>query len=151
MNNVVIKSILYSDASEAIHKIRDQVFVAEQGIDPRLEFDGMDDRAKHFLAYSQAQPIGTVRVRNWSENTAKIERLAVLPAFRGQGIGTQIMEAALSDLSNAGVEQVIVYAQIHARPFYRKLNFVAQGEPFSEAGILHYKMAKCLTLRDPNI
>ncbi|MFM7573051.1 MAG: GNAT family N-acetyltransferase, partial [Snowella sp.] len=44
----------------------------------------------------EKEPIGTLRIREVDQKTVKIERLAVLSPFRNQGIGRQLMEYAIT-------------------------------------------------------
>ncbi|MBD2481680.1 GNAT family N-acetyltransferase [Planktothrix sp. FACHB-1365] len=145
-----IKTVNYSDSFTEIRSIRYQVFELEQGVDPKLEFDGQDEFAQHLLAYLDDQPIGTLRIRYLDENNAKIERLAVLASARGMGIAQQLMECALEAIAQTSIKTIIVNAQIYIQNLYLKLGFEPIGEPFEEAGILHIKMIKTLNSYIPS-
>ncbi|MBE9010865.1 GNAT family N-acetyltransferase [Pseudanabaenaceae cyanobacterium LEGE 13415] len=121
--------------------IRTSVFQDEQGVDSALEFDGLDESATHFLAYEGDRAIGTARVRFLDVHTAKLERVAVLADRRKYGIGRKIVETALEFLANKNISDLRIHAQISVVAFYQKLGFVAEGEPFDEAGIPHIKMS----------
>ncbi|MGG6264760.1 GNAT family N-acetyltransferase [Leptolyngbya sp. AN03gr2] len=120
--------------------IRTNVFQDEQGVDSALEFDGLDEKATHFLAYEGDRAIGTARVRFLDSHTAKLERVAVLTDRRKYGIGRKIVETALKFLANKNISDLRIHAQISVVAFYQKLGFVTEGEPFDEAGISHIKM-----------
>jgi uncharacterized membrane protein/predicted GNAT family N-acyltransferase len=76
--------------------VRRRVFVGEQGIGERLEFDADDAKAAHLLALLGEEAVGTLRVRLIEDGrTAKIERVAVLAGARGTGIGLRLVQAAL--------------------------------------------------------
>lgn len=51
--------------------------------------------SESIIAYLDNQPLGTARIRYVDNQTAKIERLAVLSVARGQGIGKKFMEKAI--------------------------------------------------------
>ena len=144
MGRVEIKSVSYAEELAAIQSIRRTVFQEEQGVAPQLEFDGLDETALHLLAYLEAQPVGTARIRMTAQS-AKIERLAVLPAARGRGIGKQLMEKALEVLAEE-CEEVLVHAQEYVKGLYHQLGFKQVGKQFEEAGIPHVKMVKTLDL-----
>ena len=127
-----------------VFKIRYKVFQIEQGVDPSLEFDDKEDQSEHLLAYLGGKAIGTARIRLLDAQTAKVERVAVLPEARGLGIGKKLMEAALERLQGTPVSEVQVHAQVQVRDFYQKLGFEVQGDVFEEAEILHVKMRKRL-------
>jgi len=123
----------------AIVRVREAVFQQEQGIAPELDWDGLDATAIHAIAYWQGDPIGTARIR-YLQAQAKIERLAVLPTYRGQGVGRQMLLGVLDYLANQGFSTAFLYAQTSTQGFYQKLGFTPQGPEFSEAGIPHRKM-----------
>ena len=139
-----IKQVVYTEELSSLQTVRQQVFQIEQGIDPDLEFDEYDPLAIHWLAYWQENPVGTVRIREYAPLTAKIERLAVIKALRGQGIATELMEVALKYARQHNYEKIIINAQVYIEPLYRKLGFLGVGEPFDGAGIPHRKMIKYL-------
>ena len=75
---------------------------------------------------------------------AKIERVAVLAAWRGAGIGRALVGRALRELAASGVAAAKLHAQADAARFYEPFGFRCSGEPFLEAGILHQAMAVAL-------
>jgi len=125
----------------AIHNVRRQVFIVEQGIPEHLEWDGQDAACHHVLATDMRQmAIGTGRL----DPEGRIGRMAVLPAWRSHGIGRTLL-AVLLDLARAqGHLKVVVHAQCIVADFYRKAGFQERGRPFIEAGIEHQKMVKIL-------
>ncbi|HLP87232.1 MAG TPA: GNAT family N-acetyltransferase [Nostocaceae cyanobacterium] len=146
MNNLIIKIVNTPEEFTAIQQIRIKVFQQEQGVEPALEFDGKDDISTHLIAYLDNQPIGTTRIRYINEKTAKLERLAVLPEARGQGIGKQIIEKSLQFLTNKNISQVVVHSQEYIKNLYVQLGFIPEGEIFFEAAIPHIKMSKKLVI-----
>lgn len=145
MSDLQIQVVSYNSALTPIQHIRRTVFQDEQGVDPQLEFDGLDASSIHFLAYLRGEAVGTARMRNLDERTAKIERLAVLKAARNQGIGLQLMQKALEVAAERQVAEVAVNSQEYVKELYQKLGFEPVGEPFLEAGIPHVKMMKKLS------
>lgn len=144
MENLKLEIVVYTEAEASIWAIRHSVFQVEQRVDAALDFDGLDPESKHILAYINGKAVGTTRLRYLDEQTVKIERLAVLPEFRGHGIGRKIMEAALEFLTQAQIKTVQLHAQLYIKDLYQKLGFVQVGDIFEEAGILHVKMQKQL-------
>lgn len=144
MSQLIVKIVEYQKYSADIQRVRRSVFHIEQGVDPSFDFDGKDETADHILAYVENQPVGTVRVRYLDHQTAKIERLAVLSDFRGQGIGKLLMEEALNIAAKKRINTVVIHAQDYVKSLYLKLGFLPEGERFDEAGIPHVKMIKSL-------
>jgi predicted GNAT family N-acyltransferase len=125
--------------------VRRKVFVVEQGIAERLEFDAGDAGAMHLLALLGEEPVGTLRLRVIEEGrTAKIERVAVLPSARGTGIGQSLVQAALDAASRRGAGRALLHAQVRVRDFYARLGFAATGAEFVEDGIMHIAMQRPL-------
>ncbi|MBL1177076.1 GNAT family N-acetyltransferase [Pantanalinema sp. GBBB05] len=144
MSDLMIRLAQLPSDFPQIYQVRQQVFQVEQGVDATLEFDGLDEQAEHLLALQDGQAIGTARMRYLNPEVVKLERLAVLAAARGQGIGKQLMEMALAILRDRQVGEVRIHAQTAVQAFYDKLGFVPEGEIFEEAGIPHVKMSKHL-------
>ena len=128
----------------AMRSVRAAVFQLEQRIEPELDFDGKDETSDQILAYMNAQPIGTARIRYLDDRTAKIERLAVLPIVRGKGIGKLIMEKAIELAAQKKMQEVVIHSQEYIQGLHQKLGFEPEGAVFEEAGIPHVKMRKKL-------
>lgn len=144
MSQITLKTVSYADNYSEIQSIRIQVFQIEQGVDPVLEFDGQDETADHLLAYLDNQPVGTARIKYLDHQVAKLERLAVLSAVRGRGIGKKLMEKALEIAVQKNVKEVVINAQEYVKGLYQQLGFEQEGGIFEEAGIPHVKMRKRL-------
>jgi predicted GNAT family N-acyltransferase len=144
MNSLKIETVQYQDRMVAINQIRTKVFQEEQGVSAELEFDGLDASATHLLAQIKDRAVGTARIREIDGDIVKIERLAVLPDYRKQGIGKQLMVSALSAITQRGKFLVLVHAQEYVIQLYQQLGFEVVGEKFNEAGIPHVKMIKQL-------
>jgi predicted GNAT family N-acyltransferase len=125
-------------------EVRRQVFVEEQGIAEELVYDGADSAATHLIVSRGEKAIGTARVRFLKPGEAKLERMAVLPAYRQRDIGRRIVSYLNAALRQKQVEKVVLHAQYNVVGFYRKCGFEAVGEPFDEAGIRHVKMQRRL-------
>lgn len=143
-----IRMFRMEDAPEAFAQaqaIRRAVFVQEQGVPESDEWDDYDAQAWHWLAVRDGQMVGTARMVAYQEGcqmrpVAKIGRVAVLQAYRGQGIASELMRAALAQAHADGFDQALVDAQVEVAPFYARWQFVAEGEPFMDAGLLHVRM-----------
>jgi predicted GNAT family N-acyltransferase len=137
-----LKITTYAEALTDIQTVREAVFQIEQGVDAALDFDGLDQTAQHIVVFDNEAPIGTARIRYLNENLAKVERVAVLAAYRNKGIGRYIMQSAIAFLDQQGIPEIKVHAQSNAVSFYEKLGFQAQGDAFYEATILHIEMRR---------
>jgi predicted GNAT family N-acyltransferase len=144
MDSLVLKVVSYAEATSAIQFVRQAVFQQEQQIDPALDFDGLDEIALHLVAYDNTEPVGTARIRQLDDRVAKLERVAVVSNYRGQGIGKALIQAAIEWLKQQNAAEIKLNAQLPSKHFYQKLGFEQCGEEFEEAGIPHIQMRKLL-------
>ncbi|QIR40751.1 GNAT family N-acetyltransferase [Tolypothrix sp. PCC 7910] len=142
--DLIIKIVESPEEFAAIKAIRIAVFQEEQGVEAALEFDGKDEICDHLIAYLNQEAVGTTRIRYLDEQTAKIERLAVLSHARGNGIGKKIMEKAINVIASKNIPEVVINSQEYVKALYRKMGFIEEGEIFIEAGIPHIKMRRKL-------
>jgi predicted GNAT family N-acyltransferase len=124
-------------------RIRREVFIEGQGVPAAIEVDGLDTVCVHLLATLRGDPIGTARLRALPEY-AKAERVAVRAPFRSVGAGRALMEALEAEARRGGTRLLVLNAQVAVVGFYERLGYVAEGEPFLEADIVHRRMAKAL-------
>jgi len=122
--------------------VRRKVFVDEQGVPLHLELDELDQTATHFIAYDEDQPIAAGRLRETDPNVGKVERVCVLPEYRGKHIGNLMMNEMERYAAEVGFEKIKLNAQTHAIPFYQKLNYEITSPEFMDAGIPHRAMEK---------
>ena len=128
---------------DAAFGIREKVFVEEQKVPLDEEYDEHDRAAatRHYLAQVDGQPAGAARWRR-TAGGVKLERFAVLPAFRNKGVGDALVQQALADVRTEvpDAAQVYLHAQVRAMPLYARAGFRPVGEMFEECDIQHYKM-----------
>ncbi len=136
-NPFTVSLVSWHDGEPLLRVIRETVFMREQNVPEELEWDGMDHDCRHALALSlSGEAIGCGRILP----DGHIGRIAVLPQWRKQKVGTAIMEALLDEARSRGFKQVDVDAQVQAIPFYHIFGFAEQGEEFIDAGMPHRKM-----------
>jgi predicted GNAT family N-acyltransferase len=146
MHAIAIREIRSPAEIEQALAIRRTVFIEEQGVSEALEFDGLDQEARHLLASVDGEPSGTLRIRLVERGrVAKIERVAVLAHCRHLGIGRMLMARALEIARSQAVDEVRLHAQTVVKQFYARLGFVATGAEFEEDGIAHIAMLLSLT------
>lgn len=123
---------------ELAKQIRKAVFVVEQGVDAQKEYDSFEAEAQHYLVLNGSDPIATARWRK-TRDGVKLERFAVLAAYRGKGVGQFLVKLVLNDALKQG-KPIYLNAQVQVVDFYQKLDFVKEGHLFEEAGIQHFRM-----------
>jgi predicted GNAT family N-acyltransferase len=130
--------VLRSDA----RKIRKTVFMAEQGVPRELEWDGQDANSRHVVAYGpDAEAIGTGRLLLPDGHAG---RLAVVPAWRGKGVGRALVERLLEEARVTAQSRLVLHSQVAAAGFYRRFVFLDEGDVFMEAALPHIRMSRPL-------
>ena len=134
--NLKIQLVNTNKEYEDILDIRKLVFVEEQNVPIDIEIEHEND-SNHVICYYKDIAVGTGR---WRETNfgIKLERFAVLNEYRGLGIGRQIVNFILAEISSNNT--IYLHAQEAVVDFYKKLGFEVSGNQFSEADILHSKM-----------
>jgi predicted GNAT family N-acyltransferase len=122
--------------SEILRALREEVFIREQSVPVDMEWDEFDEQARHVLAIADGVPIGTGRLLP----DGHIGRMAVLPKWRGQGVGSALLTTLMDTARELGLSRVMLNAQTQALPFYLRHGFFAEREEFLDAGIPHRRM-----------
>lgn len=120
--------------------IRKTVFVEEQGVPLDAEIDEYEDISKHIILYHDSEPAGVGRYRTYNNGYAKVERVAVLKPYRKYGYGKKVMNFINLKAKEDGYLGTVLNGQSHAKGFYEKLGYVAEGAEFLEENIPHYHM-----------
>ncbi len=135
-----LQLVTWQDSESHLRAVRTSVFIQEQSVSAALEWDGEDAHALHVLAVeSGGKPIGTGRLL-LHDTLAHIGRMAVLPAWRRQGVGASLLQRLLDEARQRGASSVFLNAQTYAVPFYERYDFVIEGAEFLDADIPHYRM-----------
>ncbi|MFC2068610.1 GNAT family N-acetyltransferase [Chloroflexota bacterium] len=141
MEELVYKFAGNDQELKGVHTVRRQVFVEEQEIPVDIVFteDKRNDEM-NIVAKVKEIVIGTIKVQIIDNNTAKLERMAILKRFRGKGIGRGIISFVHEQLQYRNIKFVFLHAQQPVIDFYKSCGFSEIGSPFFEAGIKHVKM-----------
>lgn len=136
-SNYTIRVAAWPQDRHLLQQVREPVFVHEQGVPLEMEWDDDDVMAFHLLALDDDQrPIGTARLLA----TGQIGRMAVLPEWRGRGVGRALLDRLLARAEEIGLGKLFLHAQTSAEGFYAKAGFTPVGRVFQEADIPHRKM-----------
>ncbi|MDC1239293.1 GNAT family N-acetyltransferase, partial [Pseudomonadales bacterium] len=92
VRNARVIPATWQSESSALKAIRTTVFIIEQGVPVADEWDQLDALSWHYLAFNaKDQPIGCGRLTPQGQ----VSRMAVLQAYRGQGVGQALMATIL--------------------------------------------------------
>lgn len=140
-NDFNIELAHYETDLADLRVVRDRVFVIEQQVPPEVELDDIDPHCRHALARDlDGNPIGTGRLTPQHS----IGRLAVLPEWRGRGVGEALLQALVDLARSLGYPVIHLHAQVSAIAFYEKFAFDCIGDEYLEAGIRHRNMRRIL-------
>ncbi|MBO1308716.1 GNAT family N-acetyltransferase [Enterococcus sp. 669A] len=132
-------SEIYLDAV----KIRNKVFIQEQGVPLAREIDKNEAYSIHFVLYPEDhQAAATVRLLPLNSQEVKLQRMAVLKDFRSQHLGEAIIKEAELFAKQQEFREIRLDAQLTAQSFYENQGYVTYGQVFQDAGIDHIHMKK---------
>ncbi|MTD38023.1 GNAT family N-acetyltransferase [Erwinia sp. CPCC 100877] len=125
--------------------LRYEVFVLEQGISLQAEFDVLDTAARcYFTAYEKQLALGTVRYQRLDSETIQPDRFCVKKEYRGQGIGTALLQQLESKAFSEGYRYSVLSAEKTAVYFYEARGYAVCSDEYIEDGIVCVKMQKKL-------
>jgi ribosomal protein S18 acetylase RimI-like enzyme len=75
-----------------------------------------------FVALKEKQRIGIITTTKY-DDLAWIGNVIVAKALRGQRVGIQLLERAISHIEAEGINRIGLYSYPHTRPLYRSLGF----------------------------
>ena len=131
-----VREAIWTTDEAAIANLRREVFITEQAVPESLEWEPDDADHRWFVAESRVGLIGIARLTA----SGRIGRMAVRRPFRGKGVGSALLLAAVNAAIEAGLSTPHLSAQTHALPFYARHGFVAVGPVYQDAGIPHRHM-----------
>jgi predicted GNAT family N-acyltransferase len=138
-NNLKVEIAKWIDDHTQLKNIREKVFIQEQKVTPELEWDGMDEKAIHFLVFNDKAAIGCARAIVIKDHM-QLGRMAVLKEYRGQGIGSALLEKAMTIAKLNQLSAIYISAQCHAIDFYKKFGFEVKSDIYLDAEIPHRDM-----------
>jgi predicted GNAT family N-acyltransferase len=142
---MTITPVRSEDDWTAACSIRERVFIEGQDCPPEEEWDAHDETSRHVVGRVEGTPVATARWRTVShgdEIVAKLERFAVRPKRRGEGLGTALVRYVLEDARRAGFSVFLIHAQAHLEDWYEAFGFRSTGRTFEEVGIPHVEMVR---------
>ena len=129
---------------QAIHMLRQQVFVVEQNC-VYCDADELDAVSWHLFALDgQGRALATCRLipAGWRYVESAIGRVVTTPAVRGTGMGRAVMLHALQELAQRSCGPVRISAQQRLQRFYESLGFAVASNPYLEDDIAHIEMLR---------
>lgn len=126
-------------------RLRQEVFVEEQGFPAEEEFDEFDFQVpqRHIVLLVDGAVVGAARIRVWDGAAAKYQRICLQKELRSKGLGRVLMEGVDALARQCGYTAAVLSAQQYARGFYERCGFwVDSEEVFYECDQPHLHMSK---------
>ena len=108
---------------EKAQAIRYQVFTIEQRIPRELDLDGLDRASDHALVVDSGKPVATARLVINVDSSSVMARVAVLEAYRGQGVASIVVKALMQHAKQQSVSSIEIHAHSYLRSYYERLGF----------------------------
>lgn len=128
----------------AIMRLRSEVFVVEQNC-PYLDPDGKDFHSRHLMGWDGDQLVAYSRLLppGLAFDEISIGRVVNSPAYRGKGVGKELMlEAIKTCYTLFGHQPIKIGAQQYLQQFYESLGFIQVSDMYLEDNIPHIEMIK---------
>ncbi len=141
-----IKNVEFGSAAyEEARRLRDLGLRAPLGLTLTEDDRELDRHHHHFVACEAGPIVGAaILVPPDLDRVAKLRQMVVQAQRRGEGLGTALAQAAEVEARQLGALTLALNARIPAVPFYRRLGYAEQGDPFLEVSIPHIRMIKAL-------
>lgn len=95
-----------------------------------------DDTALHLGAYDGPKLIAVGSFYP-DATQARLRKLAVMPAYRGSGLGSNLVLHGVGLMRDKGLQQLWCDARYSARGFYDRLGFTISDDVFEKSGIAY--------------
>lgn len=106
------------------YSVRIQGMNRQYNIPLREEFDEYDrDGTNYIVILDKGYPIATCRFYEISKETITIGRVVVLPEYRGQRIGSLVINEAEKWIKELGYKAIEIYSRVEVVDFYLKLGY----------------------------
>ncbi|MFZ5843228.1 MAG: GNAT family N-acetyltransferase [Pseudomonadota bacterium] len=137
-----IRRVQWQDYGSQCAEIRKQVFFNEVRYGYYATLDGHDSRCRHALALTEdGTAVGCGRL----DENGEISRIAVLPAWRQQGIGTALLSELIAIARDSGASAVQCAVPVFSLDYYRSQGFEPIGAVTIEAEVPLQRMRLLLT------
>jgi len=111
---------------EELAQLRHSIFTMEFGL-PR-NFGGADDRTcLHLLARRNGKPVACARLARGMGTTFIVTTFAVEKEFRGQGIGSEMLQEIAEKCRRIGCESLRLTAELDTTAFFKRRGMIPTG------------------------
>lgn len=135
---------VYTDLQEEEKKIREDVFIKEQGF--QTEFDDQDKHCLHMILYKDDVPVGVCRFfpDDKDSDTWIIGRVCVVKEYRKDHLGSVLLKDAEEEIKKHGGKKIRLGAQERASSFYINNGYHLTDERYMDEYCPHVMMEKSI-------
>ena len=127
MNNIHFVIAQSEEQLKAVHLMRQEIFVKEQGIPQELDKDGLDSKSIHVLASDEhGHPVASGRLTIQDENGI-LSRIAVAKDFRGLELGKKIVKKLEEIAKEKKIKQLSLSPHAYLEKFYADLGYTTES------------------------
>lgn len=131
-------------------RVRQEVFVEEQGLFDRTDRDRWDDTALHVVAVAEDEVVGAVRLYPLDEaGLWQGDRLSVSTSARNLRAGGPLVRFAVKSAGELGGHLMIARIQAPIVPLFRRLGWERVGGLIDYCGVPHQRMTIPLSGAEP--
>ena len=129
---------------EEARRVRQAVFVEEQGFSLEGEFDSIDtgEGCRHLVVFENGRAVGTARGYDTEPGVWQLGRIALLKECRGSGHGAAILEEMRRKAGELGKLTLRLNAQADKAGFYEKAGYTLTGKTMLDEGCPHVEMVR---------
>lgn len=145
MDSISIKEVIWEtpEYHEAL-MLRDRVLRRPLGLNIMDDPWQQETGDRHICASIGDVMVGVLLLRRLDDVTLQMKQVAVDEDARGRQVGRQMVEYAEALARQKGCKRIVLHARETAVSFYERLNYVCEGDRFTEIGIPHRHMYKNL-------
>lgn len=126
MNNIHFVIAQSEEQLKAVHEMRQEIFVNEQGIPQELDKDGLDSKSIHILASDEhGQPVASGRL-TIQDDKGILSRIAVVKDFRGLKLGKTIVKKLEEIAKEKKLKQLSLSPHAYLEKFYADLGYTTE-------------------------
>lgn len=119
----------------AAYYVRIESMVKGFDIPVDVEFDEHDtENTKYVVVFDGNLPVANCRLFKVDDDTAKIERVSVILAYRKKGVGRMLIEGAEEWIREENYKKIIISSRDEAVGFYEKLGYKADYDRVDGSG-----------------
>lgn len=139
---VECRSVGDADELAAHHRVRQAVFVSEQGIFDGSDIDehDRDPRTVHLVGLVDGTVHGAVRLWPHGDGRWHGDRLAVDAGSRHVGLGAPLVRLAVATAAAAGGTEMTAHVQLPNVRFFQALGWTPRGQAEDYLGVPHQPM-----------